>query len=218
MSKQTTKFASQPLAQVLEGIELGERAAGQLQPADDASALFARLASAGLHVEALKVAAAALPKREAVWMAARCVQELHGAGAPAVQSAALEAARAWAQDPSDANRRAASAASEKAGLDQAFGCVAIAAFLSEGSLGPPDVPPIPPAAHLCGLSVGLGIEIALAGLPPAQRACAGARCVAIARELAEQPAAWDSAAKTSPANAPASTSAPTAAPHRPAKR
>jgi hypothetical protein len=202
MSKQASKFATQPLAQVLEGIELGERAAGQLQPGDDAKALFARLAGAGLHVEALKVAAAALPKREAVWMAARCVQELLGAAAPAVQTAALDAARAWAQDPSDANRRAASAASEKAGLDQAFGCVALAAFMSEGSLGPPEVPPMPPAAHLCALSAGLALEIALAGIPPPERAKAGARCVAIAREVAEQAAPWEAPTKAPAASTP----------------
>lgn len=200
MAAHPPKFSVAPLDKVLEGVDLSEASAAQRRAGDDARALFERLISAGLAIDALKLAAAALPKREAVWLALRCVQSLANDSTPPVQRAALDSARAWVDEPSDERRRATNDAAEKAGLDKPFGCVALAAYMSGGSLGPPDVPPIPPAEFLCGVASGLALEIALQLLPRAELAGVAQRFLALAREVDQQPAPWD---------APAAAQAPT---------
>lgn len=189
MTAAPDKFSTLPLAELLDGIELGEASAAAVGP--DARSTFAKLAELGEHRDALKIAGAALPKREAVWMATRCVRELLGEKSAATQLAALDAAQAWTHDPTDAHRRAAHDASEKAKLDQPAGVVALCAFLSEGSLGPPEIAPIPPPRHLSGVTVGLALELALAVTPPEQAASFGKRCIEIALEVAVKPAPWE---------------------------
>jgi hypothetical protein len=71
-----------------------------------------------------------------------------GAALPAPQAAAVQAAERWVADPSEANRRAAQAASEAAGLGTPAGCAAMAAFWSGGSLAPPEAPVVPPGEIL----------------------------------------------------------------------
>ncbi len=198
MAANSPKFSTAPLDKVLAGVELSEAGAAHNRAGDDARALFERLAGAGEVIDALKVAAAALPKREAVWLALRCAQSLVGDATPPAQRAALDAAKAWVDNPNDERRRATNEAAEKAQLDTPFGCVALAAYMSGGSLGPPDVPPIPPAEPLCGVASGLALEIALRQVPRAEFASVGQRFLAFAREVDSKPAPWDA-----PAAAPA---------------
>jgi hypothetical protein len=207
MAATAPKFSAAPIDKVLDGIELSEASAPQRRAGDDARALFERLAGAGLVIDALKVAAAALPKREAVWLALRCVQSLANDATPPAQRAALDAARAWVDEPNDERRRATNVAAEKAGLDKPFGCVALAAYMSGGSLGPPDVPPIPPAEFLCGVASGLALEIALRQVPRAETSAVEKRFLALAREVDQQRAPWDAApaAAAAPAPPPART-------------
>lgn len=208
MAATQPKFSAAPLDKVLEGLELSEASAPQRRAGDDARALFERLAGAGLAIDALKVAAAALPKREAVWLALRCVQSLANDATPPVQRAALDAARAWVDEPNDERRRATNDAAEKAGLDKPFGCVALAAYMSGGSLGPPDVPPIPPAEFLCGVASGLALEIALRQVPRAETGAVEKRFLALAREVDQQRAPWDAAPAAAAAPAPTAARAP----------
>lgn len=208
MAATQPKFSAAPLEKVLEGLELSEASAPQRRAGDDARALFERLAGAGLAIDALKVAAAALPKREAVWLALRCVQSLANDATPPVQRAALDAARAWVDEPNDERRRATNDAAEKAGLDKPFGCVALAAYMSGGSLGPPDVPPIPPAEFLCGVASGLALEIALRQVPRTETGAVEKRFLALAREVDQQRAPWDAAPAAAAAPAPTAARAP----------
>lgn len=208
MAATQPKFSAAPLDKVLEGLELSEASAPQRRAGDDARALFERLAGAGLAIDALKVAAAALPKREAVWLALRCVQSLANDATPPVQRAALDAARTWVDEPNDERRRATNDAAEKAGLDKPFGCVALAAYMSGGSLGPPDVPPIPPAEFLCGVASGLALEIALRQVPRAETGAVEKRFLALAREVDQQRAPWDAAPAAAAVPAPTAARAP----------
>lgn len=101
----------------------------------------ADFAQAGLFL------AHALPKAEAVWWACQCVRHAQAAATPVAQ-AALKAAELWVTNPTDENRRAAYTASEAAGVATPAGCAALAAFLSGGSLAPPNIAEVPPAEHL----------------------------------------------------------------------
>jgi hypothetical protein len=96
-------------------------------------------------VDAVRFLAHVLPKREAVWWACLCARSAAGSGAPAPQTAALQAAERWVADPSEANRRAAQDAAEAAELGTPAGCAAMAAFWSGGSMAPRTCRPSPRA-------------------------------------------------------------------------
>jgi hypothetical protein len=100
------------------------------------------------YIDAVRFLAHTLPRREAVWWACLCARAVGGTALPAPQAAAVQAAERWVADPSEANRRAAQAASEAAGLGTPAACAAVAAFWSGGSLAPPDLPVVPPAETL----------------------------------------------------------------------
>src|SRR5512138_1066655 len=97
--------------------------------------------------EAVRLVAHALPKRESVWWAWVCARRASGPEPPPPVRAALDATEKWIAQPNDENRRAAMKAAETAGFGAPAGCAALAAFLSGGSLAPPDAPPVPPGPY-----------------------------------------------------------------------
>ena len=103
--------------------------------------------------DAVRLLAQALPRREAVAWACRCVRGPGGA-ARAADGAALAAAEAWAAAPSEARARAAGVAASAAGYGGAAGSVALAAFLSGGVLTAPGRPPTPFDLRLGARAVG----------------------------------------------------------------
>jgi hypothetical protein len=105
------------------------------------------LDKAGHLPDAARFMAFALPRREAVWWAAQCVRQVPALTADEKAAAALAAAEAWADDPTDDRRRAAFAAAEAAGFDQPAACAALAAFLTEGSMAPAHLQPVPAPSH-----------------------------------------------------------------------
>jgi hypothetical protein len=123
------------------------------------------LVSRELFLDALRLLAHALPKREAVWWACRCAR-LERAELPPAEAAALEAAEAWVKDPSEANRRAAQAAAEAAEFTTPAGCAAIAAFWSGGSLSPPEAPVVPPGETLTAQGVANAVLMAAEARQP----------------------------------------------------
>jgi len=115
------------------------------------------------HPAAITFLAFALPKKEAVSWAALCTKLAGGPDGgplPPKQAAALQATQRWVQSPTDENRRAAYTAAEAATFGTPAGCVALAAFLSGGSLAPPDLQAVPPPEYACGQAAGSAIVIA----------------------------------------------------------
>lgn len=125
-----------------------------------------QLIGAGCLHDAVKFLAQALPKREAVWWASQCAKSVAGSNPPPPTVAAIQAAEAWVTEPTEEHRRAAMQASEAAQLSTPAGCAALAAFLSGGSLAPPDVPVVPPAEHLTGHAAGGAVMLAAAVSEP----------------------------------------------------
>jgi|SRR5579863_2202493 len=122
-----------------------------------------------LYVDAVHFLAHALPKRECVWWAWVCARRSAGEQPPPKIKAALEATERWITQPSDPNRRAAKDAADAAGLDSPAGCAGLAAFLSGGSLSPPEAPPVPPGEYLTAKAAAGAVIFASVG-PPAQKA------------------------------------------------
>jgi hypothetical protein len=112
------------------------------------------------YADAIAFLAHALPRREAVWWAWLCAREAAGEKAPPATLASLDATKAWIAEPTDANRRAAFAAAEAAGVATATGCAGLAAFLSGDTLGPPGAPPAPPEEYAGSKAIGGSINLA----------------------------------------------------------
>ena len=73
---------------------------------------------------------------------------------------AIKAAETWVAELNDETRRAAFPAATAAGLATAAGCAAMGAFTSDGSLAPPDAPPVPPGEHHTAQMVAGSVIIA----------------------------------------------------------
>jgi len=117
------------------------------------------LVEKGLLEDAVRYTAYALCKRSAVQWACGCVR----AGIPDLGEddvAALEIAEKWSAEPNDDDRRSAQAAAEKLEHATPASWVAMGAFLSEGSLAPPDAPVIAPAPHLTGHCIAGAVMLA----------------------------------------------------------
>ncbi len=114
-----------------------------------------------LHHDGTRFLAHGLPKREAVWWACVCGRAAAGTSLSPPVAAAFKSAEQWVSDPSEENRRAAMTAAEAAGYGTPAGCAAPGAFFSGGSLGPPNLDPIPPAETLTGDAVAGGIMLAV---------------------------------------------------------
>ena len=101
-----------------------------------------------------------VPATRGLFGMGRKPQYLLSKALPPKQAAALQATQRWVQSPTDENRRAAYTAAEAATFGTPAGCVALAAFLSGGSLAPPDLQAVPPPEYACGQAAGSAIVIA----------------------------------------------------------
>ncbi len=113
-----------------------------------------------LYVDAVRFLARALPKRESAWWACLCARSsLNDACSPEYIKA-LTAAETWVFKPDETNRRQANAAAKAAGFDNPAAWAAMAAFWSEGSMAPEDMPPVPAAENLSSKAVTGAVMLA----------------------------------------------------------
>jgi hypothetical protein len=154
------KVTAKSAAEVCKLCTLGDEAKALARDGQTPKQLFDLLLAKPLHLDAIRLLAAALPKREAVWWACLCARQAHGANPPAKVAAALGAAEKWAADPSEENRRATQPAAEGAEMKTPAGCAAMAAFWSGGSLAPPHVPAVPPGEQLTGHGAASAVMLA----------------------------------------------------------
>lgn len=116
-----------------------------------------------LYSDGVKFLAHSLPVPQCVWWGCLCVwQALRPHPAPAA-AAALAAVLRWLRESNEETRRAVEAAGRAAGANTPAGCLALAAFWSEGSMAPPNVPSVMPPPHLTARAVASAVL--LAGAP-----------------------------------------------------
>jgi hypothetical protein len=198
-------IAASTAAEVCRRFALGEEARVLLSAGQPPGAFLDVLIRHGLHTDAARFLAHALPKREAVWWALRCAREVAGAEPPEAVAAALNAAETWVLDPSEPNRRAAMPAAEAAGFGTPAGCAALAVFWSGGSLAPPDLPAVPPADHLTAHGVSCGVMLAAVQNEPQKAPERYQRFFALGLAVAEGQDRWSEPA---PAARPRAESTP----------
>src|SRR5262249_20936552 len=131
---------------------------------------MSRLIEAKLHIDAVKFLAHALPRRECVWWAWVCARKTAGDAPPQKIKNALDATERWIVQPTEEHRRAALVFGEAADFGTPAGCAALAAFMSGGSLGPPEAPVIPPGEFMTAKAVSGSVSLSAVakepGLPP----------------------------------------------------
>jgi hypothetical protein len=131
------------LAEIIcEDVDLSDTARALLKPGLSASAYFDELNRAGLYADAIRVLARLLPNKRAIWWGSLCIWAVNRQQVSASTEAALRAIVTWLRNPEDNRRRAARETAKAAGLNSPVGMLAIATFLSEGSIsvaGQPEV-------------------------------------------------------------------------------
>jgi hypothetical protein len=156
LSKVTAKTAQE----LCQHFALSDEAKPLLKPQQTPAQLLEALVAKNLLIDAIRLLAHALPKREAVWWALSCARTAHGANPAPKIVAALQATDKWVLDPSEENRRAAWDAAEPAEFGTPAGCAAAGAFWSGGSLAPPNVPVVPPGEFLTAQGVAGAVLLA----------------------------------------------------------
>lgn len=173
-----------PLSPLVGQLALDPGTQALLAGVPDAAAAFLRLVDANVPLTAIRLAAHALPKREAVWWACMCARSVTGRAAGAAELAALEAAEAWVRRPSETARRSARDLAEAADERSPEAWAARAVSWAGGSLAPDDQPVVPPPEHLTGIAVASSIGLAAVSARPERAEERYARFLASAREIA----------------------------------
>ena len=161
MATQLSRVTAPTAADICRHFELGEQARALFHPRQRPEELLEALLGAAHHVDAVRLLAHGLGRRESVWWACVCVRTILGPRAPAPAIDALRLAEAWVYQPSEENRWAAHAAAEATQMGHPAGWAAMAAFWSGPSLTrpvrmPPGVaapPPVPPDPALTARAV-----------------------------------------------------------------
>src|ERR1700720_2174455 len=104
------------LPEVYARINLPEEAAAKVSSCTSAPEALAPLEAAVFRLEATRLLAHTLPRREAVWWACMCARHTAPANLPETDREALEAAEAWVRRQTDEVRRAAMDKAQHAGF------------------------------------------------------------------------------------------------------
>lgn len=160
------KVAAPKAASVCQDIELDPEAA-QCLKADPAPVEFLNeLLERQLFPDAVRFLARALPKREATWWACICTRGMLTPETPPASVRALEAAEQWVYKPTEDNRRMAETAAHATSFDGPEPWAAMAAFWSEGSIAPANVPPVAPSDNLASKAVAGAVMLAAVSREP----------------------------------------------------
>jgi len=156
------KLTVRQAGEAAERAALSDAARALLEPQASPQTYLAALTRAGLHADAVRFLAQALPPREAVWWACVCTRTTRSPDRSdhPDNGAAQQAAESWVYEPTEKNRRLAMDCASRTDFQSPSAWSAVAAFWSGGSLAPPDLPDVPPAPHLCGTAVAGAVILA----------------------------------------------------------
>lgn len=140
-------------AKICSLLDLSEESEQLLLPEHTPDTFIDTLIEQKQYADAISVLAFYLPKHQAVEWAHRCVQELLGDELSPNEQAVMKVSQDWLDEPTEVHRRAAMAAAEKNEFQNIPCWVALAAFWSDGSLAPPDLPEVKPDERLTSQGV-----------------------------------------------------------------
>lgn len=147
-------------------LELSEEAMPLLKDNPTTPDFLETCVEQGLLIDAIRVMAIALPRREAVWWACLNARDARQEEDPADRLKALEAAEKWVFKPTEPHRVKTFEVAEIAGFDSPESYAALAAFWSGGSMAPAEAAVVvPPGDGLTGTSAAAAVLLAAAREP-----------------------------------------------------
>ncbi len=160
MSQTLAKFIDTDLTAIRPRVGLSTGAATALADCTLIPDALQRLEAGGFLVEATRLVAHALPRREAVWWACMCASHTAPSDLPENDRLARETAEDWVRQQTDKLRREAMSKAEAGDFATPEAWAAVAAFWSGDSMAPEGQAPVPPAPHLCGTAVAGAVVLA----------------------------------------------------------
>ncbi len=160
MSQTLSKLSTGDLAALRPHLALEPEPAAVIERCTQVLDALERLEAAGFLIEATRLVAHALPKREAVWWACMCAFHTAPADLPPADHAAREAAEEWVRQQTDKSRRLAWDRAQASGFGTPEAWAAVAAFWSGDSMSPEGQPAVPPAPHLAGTAAAGAVALA----------------------------------------------------------
>jgi hypothetical protein len=154
------KIKAEQTADILSHCELSEEAGELLNPAMPPAESIELLAAKGCFLDAVKLLAHGLPKREAVWWACIATRQSHTPETNEDNNIALIAAETWVQKPTEKHRMKACDYANKTKYETPASWAATAAFWSAGSIAPKDQPEVSPPEYLYAHAVAGSIALA----------------------------------------------------------
>ncbi len=159
MSDALKKFNATDFPGLLPRLDLPVGAKSTVQGCGTVPEALAALESGGFLLEAARVIAYALPKRESVWWACMCASHTAPLDLPEPDRAAREAAELWVRQQTDAARRTAMAHAQTSEFGTPEAWSGVAAFWSGESMAPEGQANVPPAPHLTGTAVSGAVAL-----------------------------------------------------------
>ena len=189
-AKRPAAPASVLASTICESVELSEAAQPLLDETIEVLPFIDKLTGEKLFLDALRVLAAWLDKRKAVWWGAACL-ELACGDRIQPQAGLIALSRAWAREPTEENRRNALDAAETADTKLPACWLARAAGWSGGSLSPPGLPVVPPDEKLMPQALIGALLLAAVFINPAHCADNYGKFVEQGKELAQTKLEWE---------------------------
>lgn len=143
-----------------------------------------------LFADAVRFLAHALPRREAVWWAWVCARKVAGVEPTPEIKAALDATERWIMQPTEETRRQAMFFAEVAEFGTPAGAAALSAFLSSGSLAPPEAPLVPPGEFMTAKAVAGSVTLAAVLTEPERAEEKFREFVRLGLEVADRTKLW----------------------------
>ena len=184
MSQTLAKFSAADLAAHGPLIALPTGAATAVQGCAAVGEALDRLEAGGFLVEATRLVAHALPRREAVWWACMCATHTAPPDLPDPDRKARETAEHWVRQQSEKLRREAMALAEASGFATPEAWAGVAAFWCGDSMAPEGQPAVPPAPHLAQTAVAGAIALASVRGDPRRQASRLKRFLESGRNIA----------------------------------
>jgi len=162
------KLKQSPAAEIAADFDASPEARILLGAHPTVPAFLSILLKQRLWVDAIRLLAFALPARERVWWACLAARDSLPPDAPAGAAACIEAAEQWVYQPGDEARRAVFPLAEAIGFESPAAYAGLSAYWSEGSLAPPDMPPVPPNPTLSPTAAAAAVLLAAVIRDPAR--------------------------------------------------
>jgi hypothetical protein len=159
-------FATVAIAELARRAQVAEQAAALAAPDMTPDAVVATLQQHNLPLDAIRFLAQALPPRDRVRWASRCVRAASGEALEPGDAEALRLADAWVEHPTEDIRREAHAAAEAREFASPASWVAMAVFWSDGSMSPPQAPAVPADPAYAGQAAAGAVMLAAVVDPP----------------------------------------------------